>query len=89
MENNDQYETRDLTIAAFLMSSGFTLMKADPREERGKTKYYFIFYGVENINQAIAAFNASVARVEPRGFHKNLNQLKTMIIKGERHDITV
>jgi len=82
MKNNENvYSTRDLNLAATLLSTGFGLIGIDYQVEgeRNRPVGYFNFEDSESIQDAIKKFWARKLAVEPIEFAGNIRSLKAQI----------
>ncbi len=76
------YQTRDLGVAAWLVSNGLAVHRFD--RENKLTVFSFIM--TDNINKLVAQYYSSDAKVSPMIFNSAIRTLKTMI---NRNDVAV
>jgi len=76
------YASRDLTIVAYLVASGF------PLESYGESKgglMLFIFQNSEKLQQHISNFYRMTALINPTVYYNTLRSLKSML-RADRHN---
>lgn len=76
MNQNEVFNTPDLTIAATLYYLGFQLEKL---EKIDLHKVTFVFKRTPELDQTVSKFWLKELRVEPAGFLLSLRQLKSYI----------
>lgn len=82
MENNDIFSTRDLYLAATLVSLKFYLTGIDYQLEGDKNQPigYFKFQNSPAIQEAKSKYTQGLLSVEPKSFVTNLKSLKSEIV---------
>lgn len=78
-QNENYYETQSLSLAATLISLGFTLDSVD-KTSNGKST--FIFPRTSNLDEAIESFWKRELRVEANAFWEAQRFLKSRIYGG-------
>ena len=87
------YDTKDVHVAAFLMSRGFKLLKAEQwrhksfgggkKSPRESVSWHFFFYDRANARASVLRFQGtldpSVLNVNGAVFQANLTQLKSLV----------
>jgi len=78
-EKNKTYETRELSLAATLMTVGFELTGINYQVEGQASQPigYFLFENSRDLGDAIQKFWAGKLAVEPRSFMQNLRGLRS------------
>ena len=84
MNQESVYASRDLTIVAYLVASGFPLESY--RESKGGLML-FTFQNNEKLQQHISNFYRMTALINPTVYYNTLRSLKAML-KADRHDET-
>ena len=76
------FSTRDISLAASLMSSGFKLAGIDYQIEGLHPKQIGYFYFVENteLNDSVGKYLRDELLVEPRKFTNNIRTLKAEVV---------
>ena len=82
MENSSIFSTRDLYLAATLVSLKFYLTGIDYQVEGNKNSPigYFKFEDTPEIQEAKSKFTQGLLLVEPKSFVTNLKSLKSEIV---------
>jgi len=93
MEKQDIFSTRDLYLAAVLVTMKFEISGVDFQIEGGKQLPvgYFSFKNSQDLNRAETKYWSGQLAVEPRAFVNNLRGLKAMvagIYKGPHTDMS-
>jgi hypothetical protein len=80
-ENNEEFSTRELTLAAVLSSLGFKHIGTDYQFEgdRPNPVGYFKFENTEELKEVERKFWANELSVEPRTFMGNIRGIKSQI----------
>ena len=87
---NNIFSTRDITLAATLVSLKFYLLGIDYQIEGVKNQAvgYFKFKDTPEIQEAKMKFMQSLLSVEPKLFATNLRSLKSEIIGASKNPHT-
>ena len=80
-EENKTYETRELSLAATLITVGFELVGINYQVEgqANRPVGYFLFENNRELGEAIQKFWASKLAVEPKSFMQNLRALRSQV----------
>ena len=74
---NDYFQTKDLSEAAFLYTSGQKLIGLD----RNDIKIYFVFQDGEECEKLVSSFWSKEARVNAKDYSDGIRTLKALIFK--------
>lgn len=82
MNQNDIFSTRDLNLAATLVTLKFELTGIDYQIEgdRNQPIGYFKFLNTPEIQDTRSKYNQGLLMVEPRSFITNMKSLKSEIV---------
>ncbi len=81
-KNQEYYTSRDLTIVAYLVASGFTLASY---RIAGGGLMLFTFPNSEELQQHISNFYCLTAMINPTVYYNTLRSLKSLL-HGNRHN---
>jgi hypothetical protein len=76
------YTSRDLTLVAYLVASGFTLESYEVGKEG---LMLFSFPDTNELHEHVFKFYCHTASINPTVYYNTLRSLKAML-KGNRHD---
>ena len=81
MRPSEEYVTRDLHLAAALVTSGLGLDGVDVQQEGSDQKRigYFRFASSDELKAAIRSYQAGNSLVEPRAYSANVKSLKSAV----------
>ena len=87
MKTNEIFSTRDLNLAATLVTLRFELTGIDYQIEgdRNQPIGYFKFANTPEIQETRSKYNQGLLMVEPRSFITNMKSLKSEIINVYRN----
>ena len=74
---NNNFSTTDIVLAAFLRTSGVSLVRIEKQGQKGT----FIFENVTD--ELISSYDLGQARVEPVQFNNNIKSLTTSVRRIE------
>lgn len=79
MSKEKLYDTRDLYLAATLVTLKFYMKQVDFQIEGDKAVGYFMFEETPELNSAVEKYWQGLLDVEPRQFVTNLRSLKAQV----------
>lgn len=90
MVEEQNYSTRDLTLAATLVSLGFALQQIDYQIEGDKPNPigYFLFENSDELQETLRQFWSGQVTVEPKEFINNMKGLKSQIHSYQKNPHT-
>ena len=76
---NDSINTSDIGLAAYLLTIGF---EVDYLDRNNPQRVEFVFSESKDVQQAIDAYFAGNALVEPKQYYFQLKSLKSRLLSG-------
>jgi len=92
MESKEDYtfSTRDLYLAATLVTLRFLMLRIDIQIEGNKSKAigYFNFEDTQELRDARIKYNQGMIEVEPRMFVNNMQSLKSEVVNLQQNPMS-